>query len=245
MILSKKGTTCTHRNNYVQSLKSSLIQVMMKEYYKIKDRCREGLMKYMAEALVYLPEIRNPKVLDIGCGTGVPTICFAENYGGMITAIDNDINAIEWLKEKIKYKGLENQPTAINASFYDMKSEPHFLDIVIAEGFLNVIGFEQGFLKMITTLKKGGYFVIHDEYKDHEKKCDLIRKNHCEIAGTVFLDESAWWNDYYKKLETEIQSDNTVKNIDLWKSDLKEIELCRKDPASFRSMYYIAGYHGI
>jgi cyclopropane fatty-acyl-phospholipid synthase-like methyltransferase len=212
---------------------------MLKKYYQIKDNCRAGLLKYLAEAVSLLPEINKPKVLDIGCGTGVPTLWLAENYGGIITAIDTDEDALDWLKEKIIKKKLDNQITVKSISFYDLKQKSCFFDIVLAEGFLNVIGFEVGFVKLAEMLKGGGYFVIHDEYKDHEKKCDFLRKNNCNLLGTVFLDENVWWNDYYKQLDAEINSRGIRQIKDLFKSELKEIKLYKLDPFPFRSLYYI------
>jgi cyclopropane fatty-acyl-phospholipid synthase-like methyltransferase len=212
---------------------------MTKEYYQIKDECREELLKYLAEAVSLLPEADNPRILDIGCGTGIPTIWLAEKYGGTITAIDIDKDALNWLQKKIINKNLENQITVINISFNDLKEHHRFFDIILAEGFLNVIGFEQGFVKLVDILKGGGYFVIHDEYKDHEKKCDYIRKNNCELVGTVFLDESVWWNDYYRQLEIGIESVDVKQNNDLFKAELNELELYKKDPSLFRSIYYV------
>ena len=212
---------------------------MLKEYYQIKDNCRSGLLKYLAEAVSLLPEINNPKILDIGCGTGVPTIWLAETYGGIITAIDKDNDALEWLHEKIIKKGLEHQIAVKNISFYDLKQEPCFFDIILAEGFLNVIGFEAGLVKLIEMLKEGGYFVIHDEFKYHEMKCAFIEKIYCDLVGTVFLDESVWWNNYYMQLEAEINSAESKQIKDLFKSELNELEYYRKDPLPFRSIYYI------
>jgi cyclopropane fatty-acyl-phospholipid synthase-like methyltransferase len=211
---------------------------MLKEYYKIKDICRAGLLKYMAEAVSLLPKINNPKILDIGCGTGVPTVWLAENFGGTITAIDTDKSALEWLQVKITDKKLEDQITTINMSFFDLKSEPCF-DIILAEGFLNIIGFEQGFVKMIGLLKDSGFFVIHDENRDHEMKCDFIRENYCDLIGTVLLDDTVWWNHYYKKLEIEISNLNIWREKQLYESDIKEIELYKLNPSQFQSIYYI------
>ena len=212
---------------------------MLKEYYQIKDKCRAGLLKYMAEALSLLPKISNPEVLDIGCGTGVPTIWLTENYGGIVTAIDAEKSALDWLNEKVIDKKLENKITTINISFFDLKAELFYFDIILAEGFLNIIGFEPGFVRLVEMLKGGGYFVIHDEYKDHEKKCDFIRKNHCDLVGIVFLDKSVWWNDYYKQLEEGIESLDVIQKKNLFKAELNEIELYEKDPSSFRSIYYV------
>ena len=212
---------------------------MTAEYYQIKDNCRKGLLKYMAKAVSLLPKINNPEILDIGCRTGVPTIWLAENYGGIVTAIDTDNSALEWLQKKIISKKLGKKITTINVSFFDLKTEPCYFDMILAEGFLNIIGFEQGFVKVASMLKEGGYFVIHDEYKDHEMKCDFIRKNYCKLVDTVFLDESVWWDDYYKQLEAEINSLNIKQIKYLFKSELKEIELYKRDPSPFKSIYYI------
>jgi len=215
----------------------------MKEYYQIKDKCRERLLKYLAEAVSLLPKINNPKVLDIGCGTGVPTLWLVENYGGIITAIDTDKNALEWLKIKLAEKRLENLVNPVNISFFDLRTESDYFDIILAEGFLNITGFKNGFVKVIRTIKKGGYFLIHDEYKDHEMKCNFILENGCDLVGTLFLDESVWWNDYYRQLEAEINSMGSEQIKDSFKSELIEIDFYRKDPSQFKSIYYIIRKH--
>jgi len=214
-------------------------EVKPEEYYKIKDNCRAGLLKYLEKAVTLLPRTDNPKILDIGCGTGVPTIWFAENNGGRITAIDTDKGALEWLNTKITSKNLENIITVMNISFFDLKSGPLFYDIILAEGHLNVVGFVQGFVKVIDLLKEGGYFLIHDEYKDHEMKFEFISKHGCELTGTIFLDETVWWNDYYRQLEMDINSPATFRMKHFFDSEIKEIESYKLNPALFKSLYYI------
>jgi methylase of polypeptide subunit release factors len=44
---------------------------------KIKDQCRKNLSRFTERALSSIPELDNPIILDIGCGTGVPTILLA------------------------------------------------------------------------------------------------------------------------------------------------------------------------
>jgi cyclopropane fatty-acyl-phospholipid synthase-like methyltransferase len=212
---------------------------MIEEYHQIKDKCRSGLLNYLAEAVSLLPKINKPKVLDIGCGSGVPTLWFAENYGGIITAVDTNMEALEWLKEKVIRRGLENQITVKYISFYDMKQEPCFFDIILAEGFLNIIGFEVGFVKLVGMLKEGGHFIIHDEFKDHETKCEFIKTQKCELTCTLFMDESIWWDHYYRQLEEELLTLNSSQINSLFESEMKEIELFKSDPSLFRSIYYI------
>ena len=178
----------------------------------------------MVKAFTYVQKIDHSQILDIGCGTGVPTLWLAENLNGLITAIDIDGCALEWLKKKTISLHFENKINIINTSFFDFNPLIEHYDLILAEGFLNIIGFEQGFLSIIKMLRNGGYFIIHDEFKNHEAKCDFINGNHCTLTGTLFLVESVWWNDYYKQLENMINSLNSNKIKDLFKPDIQEIE---------------------
>ena len=212
---------------------------MTTEYFIIKDNCRRGLIKYLEKAFSVLPEFPNPKILDIGCGTGVPTLWLADKYSGSITAIDTDSSSLDWLQTKANSKNLSERLTTVNISFFNFKTDPNNFDIILAEGFLNVVGFEIGFRKVIKLLKRNGYLIIHDEFKDHEKKLEFIQNNNCMIVDSYYLDENIWWNDYYKMLENEITNEDNSKILNLFKSDIKEIEYYKSDPSPFRSIYYI------
>jgi cyclopropane fatty-acyl-phospholipid synthase-like methyltransferase len=209
------------------------------EYFIIKDNCRRGFIKYLEKAFSVIPEFTNPGILDIGCGTGVPTLWLADKYSGPITAIDTDSISLDWLQRKANSKNFSKRLTTVNISFFNFKTDPNNFDIILAEGFLNVVGFETGFLRIIKLLKRNGYLIIHDEFKDHEKKCEFIQNNNCSIVDSFYLDEKIWWDDYYKKLETEITNKDNSKILNLFKSDIKEIEYYKSDPSAFRSIYYI------
>jgi cyclopropane fatty-acyl-phospholipid synthase-like methyltransferase len=178
-------------------------------------------------------------ILDIGSGTGVPTLWLADNYSGSITAIDTDNSALDWLQRKAASKNLSERLTTVNVSFFDFKSDPDKFDIILAEGFLNVVGFETGFPHLIRLLKHHGYLIIHDEFRDHETKLEFIRNNNCSVVDSFYLDENIWWNDYYKKLESEINKRADSDILKLFESDLKEIEYYKSDSSPFKSIYYI------
>lgn len=211
---------------------------MTTDYFILKDNCRSGLLKYLEKAFSAVPEFPDPVILDIGCGTGVPTLWLADKFSGSITAIDTDNSALDWLQRKAASKNLSERLTTVNVSFFDFKSDPDKFDIILAEGFLNVVGFETGFPLVIRLLKHDGYLIIHDEFKDHEKKLEFISKNNCSVIDSFYLDENIWWNDYYKKLESEINKRADSDILKLFESDIKEVEYCKSDPSPFRSIYY-------
>jgi len=209
------------------------------EYFTIRDRCRMQLVKYLEQILNDLPEFTNPKMLDIGCGSGVPTLWLAEKYKGTITAIDTDKHLLDFLEHKIKSKKALSRIETQNVSFFDLVTEPESFDLILAEGFLNVVGFEIGFKKVIEKIKKKGYFIIHDEYKDHDKKIALIHKNNCKIVSSLLLDETIWWRDFYGQLEMEINKPENAHLRSLFINEINEIIQYKTNPSLFKSMYYM------
>jgi cyclopropane fatty-acyl-phospholipid synthase-like methyltransferase len=208
-------------------------------YFNIRDSCRMQLVKYLEKALKNLPEFDHPKILDIGCGTGVPTLWLAERYTGIITAIDTDKHLLDFLEQKIQRKKTSSRIETKNVSFFDLETEPEGFDLILAEGFLNVVGFEIGFKSVVEKLKKGGYFIIHDEYKDHDQKNELIQKNNCKILSSMLLDETIWWRDFYCKLEIEINKTENAYLRGLFMNEINEINEYKKNPFLFKSSYYV------
>jgi len=208
-------------------------------YYEKKDSCRKGLLQYLDAICGRIRLKGNLKILDIGCGTGVPTLRLAETFPGQIIAIDNDPVAVNFLNFKINNEKLQDRIQTVCKSFSDFKVDDEAYDIIIAEGFLNVIGFDKGFARLHKLLKKGGYLIIHDEYKDHDKKCRLIDGCNCSVAETLYLGELVWWNDYYRQLEIMVNQSRDSIEKKLFHREIKEIETYKKIPEHFRSMYYL------
>jgi len=212
---------------------------MNKEYFEIKDNCRKGLLKYLTKAISLIPIIENPRILDVGCGSGVPTLMLAEKFSGKITAIDTDTKSIVIFRKKVKELDLSNRVTLTDSSLFDIKVKNNQYDLILAEGLLNVVGFQKGFLKIIKLLKRNGFIIIHDEFQNQNDKIEFIKNNDCKILDSFVLDEQIWWNDYYKCLEKEISSNSNKELLKLFKSDLHEIKLFKKNPSQYTSVYYI------
>ena len=209
------------------------------EYFRIRDRCRKGLLKYLAGVCDLFPEGRDREILDLGCGTGVPTIWVAEHLQGNIIALDPDRDALDWLALKCLDAGLSKRIITVCSSFSDHDFEKKQFDIIIAEGFFNVIGFQEGFSQVIRLLKPGGYMIIHDDSSGREAKKELFDSNGCNLLRSILLDEKAWWNDYYRRLEDEINSPGNSRLRSYFQGDIAEIELYKNDPSQFTSVYYL------
>jgi len=197
------------------------------------------LLKYLEQVIIGLPQLTNPKILDIGCGTGVPTLWLAEKYIGTVTAIDTDQQSLDFLEHKIQSKQTSSKVEIQNVSFFDFVTDSDEFDLILAEGFLNVVGFEMGFNRVMAKIKKNGYFVIHDECKDNDTKMALIHKNNYTVVSSLLLDETIWWRDFYGQLEIEINKPEHVHLRSLFVNELNEIGQYKANPSHFKSIYYV------
>ena len=77
---------------------------------------RENLLKYTRKAYQMIPTIMNPRILDIGCGSGVPTLELARISEGNIIAIDVNQDQLEILRKASARSGFSEQITIMNIS---------------------------------------------------------------------------------------------------------------------------------
>lgn len=204
--------------------------------YKIKDDCRKNLNKYTIQAFSIIPKIENPTILDIGCGTGEPSLAIINNCNGIIYAVDHDEASLSWFNEKVITLNLSDRIKIYHDSILNPLQFKMKFDIVVAEGLLNVIGFEKGLSILLQNIKNNGYLLIHDELKNDSEKKTFFKKNNLIILDSFQLNDDVWWNEYYNCLEIKIQS---LNNDELFKNEIKEINDYKIDSQSFKSIYYI------
>jgi ubiquinone/menaquinone biosynthesis C-methylase UbiE len=208
------------------------------------EQVRANFLKYTREAFLRLPQLENPRILDIGCGSGVPTIELAKLNNGEVTGIDVDQSCIDEFNRKIKEEKLSNRVKAINLSMFEMKFPDETFDVVWSEGVIRPIGFETSLKAWRRLLEHNGYLVIHYQVSLVADALSRIPQHGYRLADTVALPADAWWTEFYKPLEEKMGAllrkyGKSAGALKLLKQFQSEMDMVKKDPLNFRSAFYI------
>lgn len=211
---------------------------MTSDVYKIRDICRRNIVKYTLEVLNSIPGIDDYSVLDMGCGTGESVLALLEIHNCRVVAIDSDIECISKLNEKVHAMRFENRIKTVHGTVFDQTLIHEQFDLVMAEGLLNLIGFEKGLALMLKYMKQSGFLIIHDQLENDAGKRMLFDKYDLKVISTLELNETIWWNDYYGCLEEHlcrVEGSSYTKEI-------YEINEYKKNPGKNNSIIYLLAY---
>ena len=123
---------------------------------------RAGFLKYTQQAYSTLPPIDHPKILDIGCGSGLPTIELARLSGGEVFGIDIDDAALSKAQKTIKQANLSDKISVSHCSLDDVEFPNESFDILWAEGVLHCFNPSNCFPKCHRLLKPERFLVAHE-----------------------------------------------------------------------------------
>jgi len=211
---------------------------------EIKDHFRERLNKYTRRAFKMLSKIENPHILDIGCGSGVPTIELAKLSDGEIIGIDINPFELDKLKRKIEEEGFSDRVKTVKCSLFEIDFPDESFDIIWAEGSIWIIGFEKGLKEWRRLLKPNGFLVVHDEIKTVSNKLKKIPSCGYKLINHFSLPEDAHWTEYYRPLEIRIKElytkykDNS-EALKIFKKYQNEIDMVKRKPKEHSSAFYI------
>jgi ubiquinone/menaquinone biosynthesis C-methylase UbiE len=212
-----------------------------------------------------LPKLDQPRILDIGCGPGGPTMELARLSGGFVVGLDNHQSYLDVLQRKIKKSGLSERVKAVNGSMFTLDFPEESFDIIWAEGSIYIIGFEQGLKEWRTFIKHSGFLVVHEmtwlkpnppkEILDYWKRMypgittipdnlAIIPRCGHTVLGHFPLPEDAWWEEYYHPLEERLNQLRTKYKDDpealrILDSENEEIELYKKYSEWYGSVFYV------
>ena len=198
-----------------------------------KDSFRENLLVYTRRAFKLLPPMDCPRVLDIGCGSGVPTLELARLTNGTITAIDVDQEALDELSRKVENQGLDDRITISNRSLTDIGIPDSSLDLIWAEGSIAVIGFSCGLKKWRSMLAPGRFLVVHDETGNIKQKCEQVSDAAYELIDHFIVSTDTWWEQYFVPLKERIEALSRKYSGD--KASLAVLKAARREVSAFEA----------
>ncbi|MFC2169857.1 class I SAM-dependent methyltransferase [Acidobacteriota bacterium] len=224
-----------------------------------------GRNKYTRKAFQMLPKMDRPRILDVGCGPGAPTMELTRLTNGQVTGLDNHQSYLDELGRKIRESGLSDRAEAVHGSMFAMDFPEESFDIIWAEGSIYIIGFEKGLKEWKRFLVPQGFLVAHEmtwllpdppqEINDYWKKfypgistgqknLEVIQGCGYKVLGHFPLPEDAWWKEYYGPLQERIESlrrkysDNPQAHTTL-DNEQQEIDIYRKYSKWYGSVFYI------
>jgi ubiquinone/menaquinone biosynthesis C-methylase UbiE len=231
-----------------------------------KELLRESLCKYTRRAFQMLPKLDKPRILDIGCGSGGPTLELARLSQGGIIGIDIHQPSLDRLSRKIEQAGLSDRVKAVNCSMFNMDFADESFDIIWAEGSTFIIGFERALKEWRRFLKPKGFLVVHEmtwsrpdppqevynywkglaasgirtvrEYLEQIPACGY------DVIGYFTLPDDAFWIEYYDPLEKRIQElrpkyINDSRALEVLDEEQREIDLSRKYHEWYGSAFFV------
>ncbi len=209
-----------------------------------KDAIRKRFLKYTQKAFQILPHIDNPCILDIGCGSGIPTIELARLSQGKVLGIDIDRSELDKFEKNIKEAEVADRVRALNCSMFDMDFTDASFDIIWSEGSIYAVGFKKGLQEWQRLLKPGGFMVVHDEQGNVEEKIKLI--GHCgyELLGYFLISIKTWREEYFKPLEKLVKEfqrsySDKPENIREYNQARQELDMFNKNPERNSSVYFV------
>lgn len=212
------------------------------------DQFREKFNKYTRKAFEVLPRLEKPCILDIGCGSGVPTIELARLSDGQIIGVDIDQSRLDTFTKKIDTAGLTKRIKTIQCSMLDMKFSDESFDIIWAEGVIAIIDFERGLKEWRRFIKPNGFLVVHDEISNINKKREMVSLCGYKLIDTFIIPKEVWWKEYYGPLEQNIkelriQYRNDPTTLRMLDREQNEVEEFKKNPRYHGSVFFIMQKH--
>ena len=209
-----------------------------------KDLLREGLSKYTRKAFHMLPELDKPRILDVGCGSGVPTMELARLSNGQIIGLDVNQPSLDRLTRKIEKAGISNRVKVMECSIFDMEFPNESFDVIWAEGSIHVVSFERALKEWWQFLKPNGFLVVHDEKGNISEKLEQTSSCGYELLEYFTIDEDTWWDEYYEPLEKRINEirtkhANDPKALAVLDEEQQEIDMFKKNPGRYCSVFFI------
>ena len=172
-----------HADEYDESL-ISVLELIWGEGFMAPGG--EGNVDKLVEGL----ELRDKRVLDIGCGLGRPACILAKKYGAYVVGTDLESHLIERSTQRATEAGLTEQTEFIVVEPGLLDFADDSFDIIVSSGAFTQIDDKQGMYKeCLRALKPGGVLSCYDWMKSEgEYSQDML--HWFEVEGLTYAMET-------------------------------------------------------
>lgn len=205
-----------------------------------------------------------PRILEIGCGSGVTSVELAQISGGHVTATDIHQPYLDEVNRKARALGIGEQVTTVRADMADLPFDPESFDLIWSEGAAYIMGLEKALAHWKRFLTPGGYLVVSEavihrddppeelrtfwaegypDVRTVEENLTGIKKLGYEVLGHFPLPEQCWhffYDDLEKHMEgMEERYQNDPKGQAVLEENRKEIALYRRFPGYYGYEFFV------
>lgn len=187
--------------------------------------------RQMLERLPALPD--QPRVADLGCGSGAAALVLAEVLQVPVTAVDLSRRFLEELDRRANQRGLSHLVRPIQADMGKLPWAAESLDLLWSEGAAYHLTFEGALRTWRPLLPTGGLAVISEltlyaqplpdevcrfwnagypSAGSEEQNARHAISTGYEVLAIERLPQEAWWNNYYGPLESHIAEADITSN---------------------------------
>jgi SAM-dependent methyltransferase len=147
---------------FQRSRRGTMAPDIQRELHRELSRGSPARLGFSRRAFQMLPPLDSPRILDIGCGQGGPTLELARVSGGHVTGLDTDLAALHELARRADEEGLSDQIQVVHGSMFDMNFADGNFDVIWAEGSLHILGFERALREWRWFIRPHGFLVVHE-----------------------------------------------------------------------------------
>ncbi len=167
-----------------------------------------------------------PRMADLGCGSGASALLLAQYYQSTVMAVDASPVFIDELKVRAKQRGLEHLIIPIQGDMAKLDWPVGSLDLLWSEGAAYSLGFEQALTLWRSLLANSGIAVISElswftedapeparaywqnaypGMGSEAENSDRANRSGFRVLFTHRLPSQAWWGNYYDPLRARMQ----------------------------------------
>jgi SAM-dependent methyltransferase len=139
-----------------------MVPDILRELHGELSRGSPARLAFTRWAFQMLPDLEDPRILDMGCGQGGPTLELARLSGGLVTGLDIDQSALDELARRAAREGLSDCVQVVRGSMADIDFADESFDVIWAEGSMHILGFERALAEWRRLISPSGFLIVHE-----------------------------------------------------------------------------------